>query len=69
MQYIFFLITMSAEVELCYKQSSVQSDAIAPTLSLIVVHSKTEELNYLELFSLVQCCFLKIYFYIIFRDQ
>ena len=30
MQYIFFLITMSAEVGLRYKQSSVQSNTIPP---------------------------------------
>lgn len=48
MQYIFFLITMSAEVELCYKQSSVQSDTKALTLSLIAARSKTEKLDYLE---------------------
>lgn len=44
MQYIFFLITMSAEVEVCYKQSSLQSEAIAPTLSFIEAHSKTENI-------------------------
>lgn len=44
-QYIFFLITMSAEVGLCYKQSSVQSNTLPPVLCIIIMPSQTEKIK------------------------